>query len=194
MTNTLAILVHGFNVRDGGRATIGQLETFFSAKGIPCIVFNYHWLGVFGTYAKNGKIARRISKAAESAAKAGHRVVAVGHSNGCAILHRATIEQQARIEHLIYINPALDKNRAPGGEVNRLDVWHSPSDKPVKIAKWLPKHPWGEMGATGYDGDDERIFNHNKEKDYPVSSKEHSDMFILENLSYFGTEVLKDVK
>ena len=115
----IAILIHGFNVRDGGQATIGQLQTFYEAQGVPCIVFNYHWLGVFGTYRKNSAIAKRVSDAAVNAVLSGNEVIAVGHSNGCAILHEATARYRAPIKRLAYINPAVDKDKSPGSPVER---------------------------------------------------------------------------
>lgn len=127
--------------------------------------------------------------AANNAQKAGYAIVAVGHSNGCAIIHRATTLYDASISRCIYINPALKKDLAPALQVDRFDVWHSPDDKPVKWSKWLPKseaRPWGEMGAVGYTGSDKRGFNHNKQDDFPVVSREHSDMFDVDKLAYFG--------
>ena len=74
--------------------------------------------------------------------------------------------------------------------VAALDVWHSPSDRPVRLSKWLlpsRMRPWGEMGATGYQGvEDSRITNFNKQENYRVQSSEHSDVFTISKLPYFG--------
>ncbi len=96
----------------------------------------------------------------------------------------------------MYINPALKKDLVPGSQVQRIDVWHSPSDQPVKLAKLLPAanaRPWGEMGAVGYQGDDKRMCNHNKECGYSVISREHSDMFKMEKLAFYGPAVVEQV-
>ena len=182
----MAILVHGYNVWDGGQATVGKLQSFLEVRGVDCIVLNYGWTGLIGTYKHNSSIAARIGKAAHAARLAGYTVIAFGHSNGCAILHMATTRFSAYIPFMTYVNPALGKTMHPGRNVESLHVWHSPSDAPVRWAKYLPFHPWGEMGATGYTGDDKRVTNFDKQYGYPVSSREHSDMFLVEGLPFFG--------
>ena len=183
----IALLIHGFNVFDGGRATVGKLRPFLANAGVPYIMFEYGYLGVIGTYAKNKKLAARVAEACHTAHFAGHEVYAFGHSNGCAILDYAARLHNAPIHKSVYINPALDKDKVLGDNVKSLDVWHSPSDKPVRFSKYLPLHPWGEMGSTGYQGvADPRITNYNKETDFDFISKEHSDMFRLELLPFFG--------
>lgn len=181
---TLAILVHGFNVWDGGRATVGKLRPFFADEGVPYIMLNYGHFGLGDTYWRNKKIAAQVTKACTAARINGSRVVAVGHSNGCAILHYAAKELGAQIDKTVFINPALDADAAL---VGRVDVWYSPSDRPVRWAKYLPFHPWGEMGATGYTGPArDGIRNFNKETDFPLPSREHSDLFQVELLPLFG--------
>ncbi len=189
----LALLIHGFNVWDGGRQTVGKLRPFFADINMPYIMLNYGHFGLLDTRFKNDKIAKRVVRACSSANLAGYKVIAVGHSNGCAIIHRATTKYLAAIEQAVYINPALKKDLVPGKQVLRVDVWHSPSDRPVKLAKLLPfanARPWGEMGATGYRGDDGRMRNRDKEYDYRVDSCEHSDMFKMEKLAFFGPKVV----
>ncbi len=183
------ILVHGFNVWDGGRDTVGKLHGFFTALGVPCVLLNYGHFGLLDTRFKNDAVARRLRDTAHSAAIAGYQVVAIGHSNGAAIIHRATTAYAARIDRAVYINPALQRDLAPGLQVKRVDVWHSPSDTQVQWAKLLPvidARPWGEMGATGYRGADARMVNLNKETNFAVKSREHSDVFDSERLAFFG--------
>lgn len=188
--NTLVILVHGFNVWDGGRATVGKLRPFYAAHGIPYIMVNYGHFGLGETYWKNKKIAKKIAEACTNAKLSGNKVILVGHSNGCAIIHQAAEKYGAEIHKAVYINPALDKDTEPAESMGALDVWHSPSDKPVKWSRKLPFHPWGEMGATGYIGNSPKVYNINKEKNYPVRSKEHSDVFSVEKLPYFAPRII----
>ena len=204
MRRPLAILVHGFNVWDGGRATVGKLRPFLSARDIPFISINYGHVGLIGTRLKNNKIARRVANAVRTATAAGYRPVLIGHSNGCAIIHLALglLSLEGRLCPLraclvdaIYINPALRKSPQVYKTVKRLMVWHSPSDKPVRWSKWLPRsnaRPWGEMGATGFVGHDERVTNHNKELMTPPS-KSHSDLFSAELLPFYGPLVVDGV-
>ena len=192
----LVILVHGFNVWDGGRATVGKLRPFFAQLGAPYIMINYGHLGLLGTRLKNRRIARQVARCVLTAIDAGMRPVVVGHSNGCAIIHLA-LEQLACVEQVdaVYINPALRKDVELSPALRQLTVWHSPSDKPVRWSKWLPSsgaRPWGEMGATGYVGDDKRAVNRNKEVMSP-SSASHSDLFSPELLPFYGPLVAGDV-
>ncbi len=192
----LVLLVHGFNVFNPEKS-VGKLRTFFESQGCPTIMVDYGHTGLIETRLKNPKIAKRLAKLAKSAKAidSDRRVIAVGHSNGCAILHLATNEHQAPIDKLVYINPALKKNLTPGIDVYQCDVWHSPSDKAVKWSrvlakiiprKWFNARPWGKMGAVGYVGDDRRMNNFDKENDYVLSSKAHSDVFKWSLIGYFG--------
>jgi len=189
----IAILVHGYNVWDGGRATIGKLRPFLAQHGIPYIMVNYGHFGIGETYTKNKKIAKQIAKATLSAKIAEQEVICFGHSNGCAILDLAAKKYGAIASKFVYVNPALDADKIRPRSVSKLDVWHSPSDKPVKWARFLPHHPWGDMGATGYDGIvDKHTTNFNKETDFALSSKEHSDVFGVELLPYFAGKIISE--
>ncbi len=185
----LAILIHGFNVWDGGRATVGRLRPFLSANGIPSLSINYGYVGLIGTRLRNGKIAERVARATRVAVDGGFRPVVIGHSNGCAIAHLAMQQVWSECSaSVIYINPALTSDAELAPAVSQLAVWHSPSDKPVRWSKWLPTsdaRPWGEMGAVGYTGDDTRVTNYNKELMEPPSTG-HSDLFSDELLPFYG--------
>ena len=184
----LTIFIHGFNISDKGIGTVGKLRSFFAPYG-PYVMLSYGWFGLLGTRYKNDKIAKRLNETVVNAKKGGYSVIVVGHSNGCAIIHRASHLYDTPIDKVVYINPALIRYNTPKKGVLAVDVWYSPSDGPVKWAKWLPKsdsRPWGEMGARGYKGNDIRVISFNKEDEFAVSSKEHSDIFEAEKLSYFG--------
>lgn len=145
------ILVHGFNVKDNGKGTTGKLAQRLPLEGKPC-QFRYGWKGLLGVRLFNGLLARLLSDMTSDGA------VGIGHSNGCAILHRAAAAG-APFRHLILINPALDNDAefAPG--IERIDVLYNPTDPWVAAARWLPHHPWGDMGRHGYSGHDPRVRN-----------------------------------
>lgn len=148
------VLVHGFNVRDRGAHTTDRLIPHIDHLG-QVRQADYGWLGLFSVRWMNPFIARTIAGMVDAPA------VGIGHSNGCAILHRASHESD-KLEHIILINPALDEDAEFGPSVKRVDVLHNPTDEPVQISKWLPfRHPWGAMGRYGYVGDDNRVINHN---------------------------------
>lgn len=181
-------LAHGFNVKDGGAGTTDRLRPYFEKAGYNVVEIDYLWSGLLGVQLCNKKLAMMLSRLAERDS------IAVGHSNGCAILHAASLFG-AKFEQMIYINPALDRDKAPGSQVSFLHVYHSPSDIPVTIAKYMPWHDWGDMGARGYSGSDPRVTNFNKEKDFPVVSDEHSDMFKSKlKLEVFTEHMVKTLK
>lgn len=197
MKKPLPILTHGFNVWDGGRATVGKLRPFLSALDIPYVAVNYGHVGLLGTRLKNRKIAGRVAEAVGTAIDSGFRPVLIGHSNGCSINHLALQQIAAeRSVDAIYINPALKDGIEIAPAVAKLAVWHSPSDKPVRWSKWLlasNARPWGEMGAIGYTGGDTRVRNYNKERMTPPSTG-HSDLFSDALLPFYGPLIARSVE
>ena len=164
--------MHGFNVRDRGAATTDRLRQPLEDVGWHVEEFDYRWTFLLGVLLGNGKRAKRLARLVQSGD------VGLGHSNGCAILHRAAW-LGAPFKRLVYINPALDADAALAPQVEQLTVWHSPSDSPVTLASWIPGVAWGDQGAIGstITGEDSRIVNVNKETGWSLSSSEHSDVF-----------------
>jgi alpha-beta hydrolase superfamily lysophospholipase len=120
--------------------------------------------------------------------------VVVCHSNGAAIAHRAASEFFAKIGQLVLINPALDADVSFPHQIAAVHVWHSPSDLPVRFAKWIPFARWGDMGAVGYRGAyDARVKNYDKEFGYEVRSKSHSDIFTGPRLKFFAPLIVAEV-
>ena len=194
MENTVAILVHGFNVWDGGKSTVGKLKEYFQAEGVRCIVINYGWFGIGRTYVKNKRVAERVIEACNVVKMVDPmtRIILVGHSNGCAIIQKACNQYNKPVFKGVYINPALDAKTTVARSMSMLDVWYSPSDKPVRWSKWLPFHPWGEMGRIGYRGKHAlRVCSINKEEMFEISSKTHSDVFSKKKLPFFGPLIVK---
>lgn len=186
--NPQILLIHGFNVWDGGKATVGELRGYFAARDMPYHILKYGHFGLWDARTKNDNVARQV---ADFVTRAKEPVVCIGHSNGCAIIYLAITKYNAHPAHCVFINPALEADALEQPLPISFDIWHSPSDKPVKWARFLPKtqfRPWGDMGAVGATNGkpDSRIVNYNKETDYPVSSNEHSDVFRTEKLSFFG--------
>lgn len=180
-------LVHGYNVDDGGQGTIDQLLPSLNLANINTMQHDYGYLRIRGVLRKNKAIAAQIKK---------HLTVedvAIGHSNGCAILVKS-LQQGARLNKLILINPALDKNFTFPASVNEIHVFHNKHDKAVVAAKWLRKlvfwrntFLWGEMGNTGYKGNDKRVTNH-------VLAKGHSAVFSTKNIQHFSAMIINIVQ
>jgi len=177
-----AWLVHGFNVRDGGAATTDKLRQPLEALGWNVEEFDYGWTFLLGVWLGNGPRAKKL------ALQVKHGDVGFGHSNGCAILHRAA-HLGAPFKKLVYVNPALDSDARLAARVEMLTVWHSPSDIPVRMASWLPGVAWGDMGSIGCTVASPRIHNQNKETGWSVSSKSHSDVFHGRKWEFFKEHI-----
>lgn len=151
-----AWLVHGFNVRDGGAGTVDMLAPHLTAAGWVVSQYDYGWTLLLGVLFGNPGRGRELARDSEPGD------VAIGHSNGCAIIHRA-LHSGAHFRRAVYINPALDVTAAPpaGGPLERVDVFYAPDDMAVLAAKVIPGVLWGAMGREGYQGPDSRIRNHN---------------------------------
>lgn len=185
---TRVILVHGFNVRDGGRGSIGKLAPYFTSAGFEVLRFDYGWRGLLGVRFGNEGVAKKLIAITQPGD------VIVGHSNGCCVAHLAA-HTGARFGPCVYINPALDADARLAPQVPSLDVWFSPSDTPVRFARFLPFHPWGDMGRKGYVGDyDPRIASYNKETDFSVRSDAHSDVFTEPALSFFAPLIVRTLQ
>lgn len=180
-------LVHGFNVKDGGEDTIDRLLPYLEENKLVVVQHDYGYLRIRGVLRKNKAIAAKIKN------HLGCHDVAIGHSNGCAILVKS-LQQGATLDKLILINPALDKRFEFPDSVNEIHVFHNKHDKAVVAAKWLRKlvfwrnsFLWGEMGNTGYKGDDKRVTNH-------VLAKGHSAVFSDKNIKAFSVMINDIIK
>jgi len=176
-------LLHGIRVRDGGKSTVCKLKPSLFDKGIFVISHNYGYLHVLDVLRKNKIIAKRIKKHFHS------DDIVIAHSNGGAVAVKA-VQYGATIDKLILINPALDKHFEFPEGINEIHVFHNKKDKVVVLAKWLRKlvfwrntFLWGEMGNTGYKGNDGRVTNHRL-------GKHHSDIFKSGGIEKLSKEVL----
>ena len=149
-------LVHGFNVRDGGDATVNMLIPGLIAQGHKVRSIKYGHVGRLGVRACNDNTAATIASTVEP------NSVIIAHSNGAALVYEAA-QLGARFSDVFLINPALD-NTKEIANAKRTTVFYAPSDPWTKLAKWIPFSNWGNMGATGYRGLNEFIVNINLDK------------------------------
>ena len=154
----LVILVHGFNVKDGGFGTVERLTPLLASRADKVVALRYGYFGFMSTYYLNDGVAVRLSNLINLAVSMGYyKITVIGHSNGCAIMHRASYKliRDIKIDQLqyIYINPALDREKTPNNAtINQLHVLYSPDDKAVKLTKLIPRKlrkNWGQMGRKG---------------------------------------------
>jgi len=147
-------LLHGFNVSDGGAGTVDRLADWLNAYGYDVQQFDYGWIGLAGALMGNEQRARDLAREATP------EDIAIGHSNGCAIIHRASHLPDSDFARVVYLNPALDVDAAPGPGVRRCDVFHARDDVATLAARFIPGALWGSMGRDGYIGGDPRMRSH----------------------------------
>ena len=156
------VLVHGFNVRDGGRGTTDQLAPFILDAGHTVDLdegdygfFNI-WMVRFRKSRTRQRVLHRLAKAFETAD------VIITHSNGANFTTQALDMMGHEYNNkklVIHISPALDRDTEIPNAVHHQLVLHTPHDKAVRLSSWLLWHPWGRMGAKGYNGSDNRNTN-----------------------------------
>ncbi len=190
MNQTLVILIHGFNVTDGGSSTIGKLKPYYLRRGAHVITLNYGWLFFMGARFFNEEVSEDLADLINEKAKHYARIIVVGHSNGCAIAHLASFKCYEPIHRFVYINPALKRYFVPALNVKAIDVWHNSKDSAVLWAKllswWAKERPWGLMGRTGYMGKDTRFVNFDTASDFSLKVKGHSAVFKKKAIGFFG--------
>ena len=175
------VLVHGFNVRDGGAHTVDMLAPYIKNAGYTVDLdegdygfFNI-WMVRFRKSRTRQRVLYRLAKAFETAD------VIITHSNGA----NFTTQALDMLTHgynnsklVVHISPALDCDTEIPNAVHHQLVMHTPHDKAVRLSSWLLFHPWGRMGARGYSGNDNR--NRNLEV---RAIKGHSSWFKPEHLA-----------
>lgn len=183
------ILLHGFNVKDDGAGSILKLAPFLEAAGFRVKRFRYGFFFLLRVRFLVERFARVLADMSEPGD------IVIGHSNGC-LMAMIAAEHGATFAQMVFINPALDNDTPLPPHVGHLTIWHSPSDWVVRVARLLFAHRWGDMGAVGYRGKaDARITSINKENAYEqATSSEHSDVFAEPQLSFFGPEIVRQIK
>lgn len=151
-----ARLIHGFNVTDSGKSTVGMLEPELYERGIAPVRFRYGWLFILGVLFYTRSIARRLARETEPGE------ILIGHSNGCYVAHRAIKQFGAPAKGCIFIAPALDCDADLEKRIKHVDVYHDPDDCIVALAGYVPPLKWGRMGQIGHCLENPRYRNHRR--------------------------------
>ncbi len=171
-----ALLVHGFNVRDGGHKTTDRLRTPLEEKGYEVSELDYGWFGLLRVRRRNKTVAKIL------ASLWWDYDLIIGHSNGCAIIHLAgnllkRTQDHTQAPQVVFLNPALNaKAEIPASVVEKVYVYFSQNDKSTWMSKWLPWHVWGEMGKIGFLGNRLDYWNFDLESIFHEKIR-HSDVF-----------------
>lgn len=172
--SNVAILLHGFNVRDGGEATTDSIIPHLIACGITPIEFDYGYLSLRDARKKDYILAGYLNEAVRDYKRRGHNVIVIAHSNGATISYLAgKMANKAETPRMLaLVNPALEDNIDFSEYIEKVLVFHSRHDEATAMAKllsffiprqWQAKRPWGDMGNVGYRGLDPRVENVNIE-------------------------------
>ena len=169
------VLVHGFNVKDGGRNTVDKLIPFIRSAGHVVDkdegdygFFNIWMIRLFKSYLKS-RVLYRLARAFETAD------VIITHSNGAHFTTQALDMMGAEYNNtkvVIHISPALNAKTPIPNAVKGMRILYTKHDFWVKLSSFIPWHPWGRMGAVGYKGKDNKgssVSNH--------AVKKHSNWF-----------------
>jgi hypothetical protein len=185
----VAINIHGYRVKDY-RETIGKLDAEFIRQGIASDVLVYHADSARQARKMNPNTAKRLADKIVLYRNLGFKVIVSAHSNAGAVLRMAHDLYGINPDVAICIQPALPSNLnpSPGAELNI--VYWNPEDGVVRLGKfltwltgivsdkWAAQRNWGEMGATGYTGEDENVVSFNTMEDFlPRIAKDHSGIF-----------------
>jgi hypothetical protein len=150
-SKTVIHLVHGIFDSDGGERSIARVKPYFESTGWSVQVFSYGWIGPLGARFLNPRIVRQLIATIRA------NDVGCAHSNGCALLHRAT-HMGAPLSMLVYVNPALVADAPRATQVRSVQVYYNDGDDAVQfaafmrlVAPWAPFGDplWGDMGARG---------------------------------------------
>ena len=136
-----AVLFHGFNVTDQGKDTTDRLRPYLEAAGFHVEENDYGFIFLIGALWGNQ------DKAEKAADRWGRNAIGIGHSNGCAILWRASM--LGAFKRLVLINPALDTHIRFPAHLEAVHVFFTRYDTPTKYAKYIPWVIWGSAGREG---------------------------------------------
>ena len=143
--NELVYLIHGFNIKDGGKRTTDSIRPYLESEGITVREIDYGYFRRIKVRLCNDSLAMAISQLVKPGS------TCIAHSNGGTIAWKAC-EYGAPFKNVILVNPALDKDKVIAKQVEKVQVWYSPNDKWTKLARFIPFSDWGEQGRTGYTG------------------------------------------
>ena len=177
-------LIHGFNVKDDGAATTGQIREMLEGQGYDVIEIKYGWWHRLRVRWCNKGLAKAIASMTEPGS------YCIAHSNGGALAYLAA-EEGAQWKKVVLVNPALDEKKALADHIQGVQVWYAPHDKWTGIAKWIPNSVWGAQGRKGYTGpEDPRYQQINEEAVLGRFQDEHSGLFHSQLAKRYFTEAV----
>ena len=175
------VLVHGFNVKDGGAGSIDRLAPHLEKRGheVECDEADYGYYDLIKVRFAKYSAVRRILGALNRAD------AVVTHSNGANYATKALNLFFGQRVQVIHLSPALNSDTKVPSNISRGWVFFTKTDWTVWISSLLIGHAWGRMGQRGYTGGDPRITN----IDHTDLVKFHSDWFNDDNVEIIAAEI-----
>lgn len=184
-------LIHGFNVSDGGRGSVGRLSPWLHDTRLH----DYGWTFLLRLRGVNRDAVRRLALQAKDGD------VLVAHSNGCLIVWRLVHEMQARGKTpgaVVCIQPALRRDTRWPDNVPVL-CCHNPADWIVSLGRiwgrfasvanpWRNRHGWGAAGRYGFTLGQANVTNLDTTSEHP-QAKGHSGIFQSPALEHWAWEI-----
>jgi len=193
----VVLLVHGIRVRDGARSGVAGLREYFEEAGWKVVVVSYGYFFLIRSRLCNGPVAAVIACFVMLLDELGFAVVAVGHSNGAAILARASM-LGAPFRVLAFVNAALDRTPKIGKQVRAVLNYHVRTDHILAIAAVLPFNEWGDLGRVGFPPDSYPAL-WNVDLSDPANwggeaARDHNDALSAQKRVYFGPRIVDAVE
>lgn len=186
---TKAHFIHGFNVWDGGAASVDKLIPYFQAKCFDIGDHDYGWVGPMLLRSKNDQVVEEIREHVKDGD------ILIGHSNGCLICWQLVTDCGIKPAAVICIQAALRKDTEWPKGTPVLNLFNK-KDKAVSLGRFWARfwsvanpfrdrHGWGAAGRHGFTKAQPMVINWNTDKP-PVRAQGHSGVFETEPLQYWG--------
>lgn len=178
------VLVHGFNVKDGGANSVDRLAPYLTEAGheVDKDEADYGYFSLFMVRLRKHRAILRIAEALDQAD------VVIAHSNGANYVHKA-VRLTSRPIKIILVAPALNRSVKWPAHVQLVSVFYTRSDHWVFLSGFLLFHSWGWLGWKGPRRDDPIMVGH----DHSDIVKRHSDYFDEAHAAFTTKQILKVV-
>lgn len=191
---TTAHFIHGFNVWDGGSASVDKLIPYFQTQGYEIGDHDYGWVGPLLLRSRNDAVVKEIRGRVQDGD------ILIGHSNGCLICWQLVTQYGIKASSVICIQPALRRDTTWPEGMPVLCLFNK-KDRAVSIGRWWARfwsvanpfrdrHGWGAAGRHGFTKAQPKVVNWNTNS-LPVPAKGHSGIFRSAPLMHWGVKILQ---
>jgi len=179
-------LIHGFNVSDGGKQSIGKMIPYLDSN-VKSV--NYGWTFLFGLSCTNSRATKKLLKLV----KPGDSIIA--HSNGCLLAWNLADVLKGNLASVVCINPALRRDAKWPSDLSVLCIYNH-TDWVVQLGRWwsrlfpfdgVQSQGWGAAGRYGFTSNQTKVDNWDSAETYwSVPVKGHSGLFEDKAVDYWS--------